>query len=776
MAKEVKHVKVGKHKLELSNLSKTLYPDNNILKAEVVQYYLSIAPTLLSHMKGRGLSLVRFPDGIKGEQFFQKNRPEWAPDWIDYITLGSESKKDYVVATGEVSLVWLANLACLELHHMHGRKPDFDKPDYIVYDLDPPEEYNFDKLKSIASSLKNHLESFGYDVFVKTTGGKGLHLITPVITNYSFDECFEAAKDVATVFVKNNADTTLHIKKDARKGRVLIDIYRNRKSQTIIGAYSLRGKEGAPVAMPITWEELDGIKSSHQFDLYNSLERIKTEGDAWEGMSAYAVEIHTKRKNKTVSKRIEPNPRRKTPDQLKSYQKKRDFSKTPEPKGLFEGGDNSGFVVHRHHASHLHYDLRLEQDGVLRSWAVPKGLPPRPRIKRFAVATENHPMEYLTFEGEIPKGQYGGGQMWIYANGRYQITKTKKDGGLYFTLNSKQVSAEYRIYPINEKKEWLLERVNQPQLEWPEKPPEPMLAKSIKKVPTHTDMAYEVKWDGIRALILLDEGEVKIFSRNHNNLTRQFPELTVSEEAFRVTSAVFDAEIVCFDKKGKPNFRNVIHRMQRNSEGDIERAMSKYPAYAYVFDCLYLDGRPLVNELLSRRRIFLEDSIRKGGNYRVSEMVEEGEELFSAAQKLGLEGIMAKDLNSKYYPGKRSDGWLKVKVKKLKDLYIVGYTKGKGDREKQFGGLHLAEQKGTEWIYRGKVGTGFTDKSITAFKKLLDKQEKGVKTFETKVPDDKSTQWIKPNIIAEIEYSMITKNGTLRDPVFIKLREDLINL
>ncbi|MDX1628871.1 MAG: non-homologous end-joining DNA ligase, partial [Fulvivirga sp.] len=427
MAGKSTYVQVGKHKMALSNLSKPLYPDPEILKAEVIQYYLTVAPTLLNHVKHRALSLVRFPDGIEGEQFFQKNRPEWAPDWIEYVSLGKESKKQYVMPTNEASIVWLANLACLELHQIHARKPHFSNPDYIVYDLDPPETYEFEVLKDIAVALKMHLESYGYEVFLKTTGGKGLHLITPVNALHSFDECFEAAKEVAQPFVRKNKLTTLHIKKESRKGRVLVDIYRNRPSQTIISAYSLRGRPGAPVAMPITWEELNDISSSQHFTLPEVVEKINSDGDAWAGMAAYAVDIHTKRKSRSFVKELGSNPKHKSPEQLKAYEQKRDFSKTPEPKARYEGGDNTGFTIHRHHASHLHYDLRLEMDGVLKSWAVPKGMPPRPGIKRLAVATEDHPMEYLTFEGAIPKGQYGGGKMWIYANGRYEITKKKKD-------------------------------------------------------------------------------------------------------------------------------------------------------------------------------------------------------------------------------------------------------------------------------------------------------------------------------------------------------------
>ena len=226
MAKQKQWVQVDKRKLEISNLDKVLFPEDGIVKAQVIEYYLSIAPTLLRHVKNRALTLIRFPDGIHGEMFYQKNRPEWAPDWIEFAELGSEEKKDYIVATEPALLVWLANLAALELHQIHSRKPHFDKPDYMVFDLDPPEGYSFGDVIDLSLRLKTRVEAFGYTPFVKTTGGKGVHICCPLMPHHSFHDVFEAAQAVAQPFVDANAkETTLHIKKDARKGRVLIDIY-----------------------------------------------------------------------------------------------------------------------------------------------------------------------------------------------------------------------------------------------------------------------------------------------------------------------------------------------------------------------------------------------------------------------------------------------------------------------------------------------------------------------------------------------------------------------
>lgn len=766
MAKKKIHVEVGKRVIELSNLDKVLYPNDAILKAEIIEYYLKLAPTILNHIRGRALSLVRFPDGIEGEQFFQKHRPDWTPDWIDYKRLGKERKKEYVVAKEEATLVWLANLACLEIHQIHSFSEASDKPDYIVYDLDPPEDGSFPlaRLKSIANDLKEYLERHNYHVFVKTTGGKGLHVVTPIEPKYTFEECFQAAKKIASGFINKEPETTLHIKKEARQGRVLVDIYRNRPSQTIVSPYSLRGKDGATSSTPISWEELENLEALSDWNIHSTLDRVLTEGDAWEQIRGWAVPLHTDKKA-MAAKDLPPNAKHKTPEQLEDYEKKRDFNKTPEPLLSNDEAAGSRFVIQRHHASHLHYDLRLEEEGVLKSWAVPRGMPPVPGVKRLAVQTEDHPLKYLTFEGEIPKGEYGGGMMWVYAQGRYEITKEKKNG-FYFRLSGKELSAEYRMHLMKDK-EWLLERVDTPQLNFFDKPFKPMLADASKRVPVG-DYYFELKWDGIRALIYLNEGELKIYSRNLNDITSQFPELAVPEEAFRINNAIFDGEIVCLDGEGKANFKKVIKRLMSKKSFDYES--KRTPAYCYLFDCLYLDGRSLLNDPQERRRQWLVDSVRNGEtNYRISERVEDGRSFFEAAKSLGIEGIVAKDPNAKYVVGKRSDAWVKVKVKESMDCRIIGFTQGEGDRQRYFGSLQVAEETSDGLKYRGRVGSGFDDAMLKHLSKEFIAIVSGDRVVEEEVHEEKKTVWLSPELKCEVEYSMITDNGTFRDPVFKKL-------
>ena len=780
MAKKSQWVTIGKRKVELSNLDKVIFPEENIVKAEVIEYYLNIAPTLLNHIKGRALTLIRFPDGIHGETFYQKNRPDWSPDWIEFEKLGKEEKKDYIIATEPASLVWLANLASLELHQLHSRRPNFDCPDYMVFDLDPPEGYDFQNVLPIAFELKEAIEKFGYTAFVKTTGGKGIHICCPLLPKFDFHTAFEAAQLIAQPFVDGNPNTTLHIKKEARKGRVLIDIYRIRSGQSIVSPYSLRGRVGAPVSMPLSWDDLAKVKNPREFNMHNALELLTTKGDAWEGMDAYAVELHTHRETHELASRLNlasplpPNRKRKTPQQLESYEKKRDFKKTPEPKAEIDISGGNNFVVHRHHALHLHYDLRLEQDGVLKSWAVPRGLPPYPGVKRLAVQTEDHPMKYLTFDGTIPKGQYGGGEMWIYALGKYQITKEKKDG-FYFKLNSKEINAEYRIHKIKQK-EWLMERVDEPQFNFLKSEIQPMLSESFDNPPTSNDYFYEVKWDGIRALISLEDGNITIKTRNQLNVTEQFPELLNADKSFRATCGLFDAEIVCLDKAGKPEFKKVIQRMQQTGATSIERLSKTLPVNCYIFDCLYLDGRPLINEPLAKRREWLRDAIKtKDSPYRLSEVEEDGELLFAAAKIHGLEGIMAKRKDSKYIIGKRSNAWLKIKVRQSTECFIIGFTPGKGDRKTTFGALQIAEKVEDTLHYRGKVGTGFDDATMKEIGKQLKKKAivKNHKLQGGRIVDEKITTWIEPSLMAEISYSRLTPDHMFREPVFIRLRPDL---
>ncbi len=765
--------RIKSRKIELSNLDKVLFPGDHIIKAELIEYYLNAAPTILKHIKGRPLTFVRYPDGITGERFFQKNRPDYAPDWIEHTTLGSDSETDYIIAKDDATLAWLGNLASIELHQMHSRAPHFDKPDYMVFDLDPPEDYPFKEVVGLAQELRQHIESLGYYPFVKTTGGKGVHIVVPLEPRWDFDRVFATASAIANEFARRNRDTTtLQLNKVNRKGRVLIDIYRNRPSQTIVCPYSVRGREGAPVSMPLSWESLSSLKGPALFNLRAVADHLKSEGDAWEAINAYATRLHTEsqpRRKKGSSEAHRANgPTALT--MASEYERKRRFDKTPEPRPAITTGKGDSFVIHRHHASHLHYDLRLERDGVLKSWAVPKGLPPRPGIKRLAVAVEDHPLDYFGFEGTIPKGQYGAGRVWVFASGKYEITKHKKEG-FYFRLGSREINAEYRL--INTRaKDWLLERVDSPQTDWLRDHVAPMLAQTRAEPPDSAEFLYEVKWDGIRALISLDDDAVMVRSRSGRDITRHFPELSIPDQAFRATGALLDGEIVCLQPDGKPSFEDAIKRLRQTTEAGIARARARHPAVCYVFDCIYLDGRPLNNEPLERRREWMADALKPDSPFRVSEAVDDGMDLFTAVDEMGLEGIMAKKRDSPYLSGKRTDFWLKIKATQTRECIIIGYTQGKGDRRDRFGALHLACYDGDELHYLGKAGTGFDESGLAVLMDEMSRVPRVRRPISEKPLDDAATTWLEPRLVCEVQYASLTSGGSLREAAFIRLRPD----
>jgi bifunctional non-homologous end joining protein LigD len=767
MAKKTTITKVGKRTLELTNLDKVLFPKSGITKAELIGYYHSIAPTILRHVKGRPLSLVRWPDGINGESFFQKNRPDFTPDWIETVQAGSDAIR-YIACNEDACLCWLANLACIELHQMQVRQPHLDRPDIMVFDLDPPEGLPFPRVVEIGLLLKERLTRIGYHPFAKTSGKKGLHLVIPLEPKDSVNAVFEAAQEIGRAFVAANpALTTMQMKKQARGDKLFVDVYRNRQSQTVISAYSVRGVEGAPVSMPLPWDEVEKLKDPSEFNIHTVPDRIAATGDAWDAIGSYSVRLHTVSKN--------TGGKNQTNGQLAEYARKRTFSKTPEPspEAPVTGSGNS-FVVHRHHASHLHYDLRLERNGVLRSFAVPRGLPPRPGIKRLAVETEDHPLSYLTFEGQIPAGQYGAGHMWVYALGTYEITKEKKEG-FYFRLDSRQLTAEYRLIHTKEK-QWLLERVDAPQANWLADPPPPMLAESASKPFDSPEHLFEIKWDGIRALIAFEEGKVQIRSRAGRDVTALFPELQVAEEAFRASCGVFDGEIVGLDPNGIPQFDLALRRLNHTKAATIEKLSKTHPAVCYLFDCLYLDGRAVVEEPLERRRQWLIDAVRKAGVYRVSEALDDGKDLFKVASDHGLEGIVAKLRKSRYLPGKRSESWLKIEVRKTEVCIIIGYTMGRGDREDTFGALHLArykDEKKNKLRYMGKVGSGFDDSTLKAILVELKGLKAGERLVDKRLQSNGRTFFVEPRLVCQVSYSSVTREGSLRAPVFLRLRPDL---
>ncbi len=761
------YTEIDGQRIKLSNLDKILYPTVKVLKAEVIQYYMEVAPLMLEYIKDRPLTLIRFPDGIQAHSFYTKNVPDWVPEWIEsYEVQHSKEKKKYLVVTDKASLTWTANLASLELHPMQWSTQQAN-PDHFIFDLDPESDQAFGKLKELAFILKDFLLDYGYTPFIKTSGSKGLHIYVPILNKWSSEEMVLSVKALAKEFVKKHPGIcTLKMNKTKREGKTLLDIFRNHHSATTVAPFSLRGKPGAPVSMPIAWSDLDGLKSSKDFTLRNYKDYLEAYPNPWSQWKFKKAPLHDKTSDKNIPLSVT------NADDfglLKSYHAKRDFEKTNEPTAEVLLGNDDQFVIQMHNAQNLHYDLRLELNGVLKSWAIPKGLPCQKGIKRLAIQTEDHPIKYLDFEGVIPKGQYGAGEMWVFESGNINwIEKSEKK--YKFELITKHWKRKFGMFRLKEN-EWLIETKEEKDFGG-EAFIAPMLADTMKSIPTSKEYTYEIKWDGIRAIIVVKNDKISVFSRSGRDISTQFPEL-VEDENIKTCSGVFDGEIVCLDEKGAPQFSNVISRMHTTGKTTIANLKKSKPVVCYLYDCLRLNGKRLDNLPLEKRKAWLKVNIGRGGSYRYSEEMEDGKSLFEAAKAAGLEGVMAKRKKGTYTPGIRSTKWYKIKFRQTTEAIIIGYTKGQGDRAHLFGSLHLADYVDGALFYKGRIGTGFDMNKLRAVLHELEPLKVSKKPIKEKVDKERETTWLKPKLFCELEYASLSSNGTYREPVFLRMRPDL---
>jgi bifunctional non-homologous end joining protein LigD len=459
---------------------------------------------------------------------------------------------------------------------------------------------------------------------------------------------------------------------------------------------------------------------------------------------------------------------------LGEYKRKRDPRKTPEPfspsrkRSLRDG---PVFVVQRHDARRLHYDFRLERNGALASWAVPKGIPLEPGQRALAVHVEDHPLEYAKFEGEIPKGEYGAGLVEIWDRGTYELVDEKRDGGLTVRLHGERLDGVWTLVPAKldgNPKNWLLLKKREDGAEEPRRRRKyaPMLATLAKDVPAGNDWLFEVKWDGYRAIAALEGGEATLTSRKGNDLTARFESVAKAiERSVKTPDCVLDGEVCALDEEGRATFS----AMQQGKSGT---------RYVFIaFDVLEVEGEPLVDLPLTERHERLTALLdRRNRVVQLSEAFEDGQALFKAAQEQHFEGIVAKKRDSRYFPGKRTRDWLKIKTHGRQEFVIAGYTRGQGRRSGRFGSLILGYWRGDELVYAGNVGTGFTDEEIDRLLGKLKRLERKDSPFETvpkmpKVRKD-AIAWVEPKLVAEVEFVEWTHDGRLRAPSYQGLRED----
>jgi bifunctional non-homologous end joining protein LigD len=463
------------------------------------------------------------------------------------------------------------------------------------------------------------------------------------------------------------------------------------------------------------------------------------------------------------------------PDKLGGYRDKRDFEATPEPRGRRKAADDPEprFVVQEHHARRLHWDLRMEHDGALASWAVPRGIPAHPDENRLAVRTEDHPLEYLEFEGEIPKGQYGAGTMTVWDQGTYEREKFRDDE-VIATFHGERLRGRYALFRTRGD-DWMIHRMDPPDDEAYEPMPErltPMLARTGPLPRDDHAYGYEVKWDGIRALLFSDAGHVRLQGRNFTDFTPRYPELRELGRALGAQRLILDGEVVAFDEQGRPSFERLQSRMHLASDSAVRRRMRDTPVTYVIFDLLYANGHSTLSLSYAERRELLERLELEGPAWRTPAYHPgEGRALLDATAAQGVEGIVAKRLDSTYEPGRRSSGWTKVKNVSAQDVVIGGYTPGAGRRGGQVGALAIGYRDGERLVYAGKVGTGFTETTLALLAKELEPLRRADSPFDGRQPP-KDTQFVEPRLVASVEFREWTRSGTLRAPSFKGLRPD----
>ncbi len=470
-----------------------------------------------------------------------------------------------------------------------------------------------------------------------------------------------------------------------------------------------------------------------------------------------------------------------SPAKLDPYKSKRDPARTPEPMGpdpkkrSSQGRSGASFVVQEHHARALHWDFRLERDGVLVSWAVPKGVPLDPKRNHLAVAVEDHPLDYADFSGEIPKGEYGGGSVSIWDSGTYETEKWS-DREVMVVLHGSRVTGRYVLFKTGGKN-WMLHRMDPAPEGWESLPElvRPMLCRAGALPASGRGWTCEFKWDGVRAVTYVDGGRVQIKSRNDLEITAAYPELHALGRALGSRAAILDGEIVAFDEAGRPSFGLLQQRMHVRGESATRRLAQSIPVSYLVFDVMHLDGRSTLGLSYRERRALLKSLQLAGERWATpASYSQRPQAVLDAALAAGLEGVVCKRSESPYVPGRRSDDWVKVRGFGTQEVVVGGFTPGKGGRSGTIGALVLGIPSAEGLRYVGKVGTGFSDAHLKELAARFAKLTRKTSPFVGQLPRSQvaDATWLRPTLVGEVRFSEWTRDGRLRQPAWRGLRPD----
>ena len=808
---EQQKVTVDGHRLTLTNLDKVYYPETGTTKGEVLDYCARISPHLVRHARGRIATRKRWVDGVgtpqyPGDVFFEKDLPDSAPSWIVSRAIRhSTGSKRYPLIQDRATLTYLVQMASLELHVPQWQvgpgstdpgtiDSTTRHPDRMVFDLDPGQGRGLSDCIEVAQLVRELLSGMGLESYPVTSGSKGIHLYAPLDGSATCQQISDVAHELARSLEADHKELVVSaMKKTLRENKVLIDWSQNSAAKTTVAPYSLRGKFTPTVAAPRTWKELDKPTDVEQLRFEEVLDRLDDLGDLLEPLAKSAGETGT----------VESQ------DRLDVYRSKRDAKHTsePVPKSHGASGEELSFVIQEHHASTLHWDFRLEHDGVLVSWALPKGPPTDPKKNHLAVQTEDHPLEYGSFEGTIPKGQYGAGEVTIWDSGTFELEKWREGKEVIAVLHGSEDGGlggvrRFALFNTGDhgpnkepEKNWMIHLTKgSPAPSAASEPAEteptdveptdmsPMLASigdidSIRR--EAKEWAFEMKWDGIRALATIraatkdSAGEVRLSSRNGHDMTNTYPELAELATCVDV-DCLLDAEIVALGPGGRPDFGRLQRRMGLTQDRDIARERGRTPVHVMVFDVLSADGDSLLKTPYLTRREQLTKVVTEGESVHVPIAFEGSvDEAMDASRELKLEGVMAKRTDSTYLPGRRTHTWVKLKHASTRDVIIVGWRTGQGERSETFASLLLAAHGKDGLVYLGRVGTGFDEHQLHALRSKLDRRARKTAPVEVPAAESRDANWVRPSLVGEVQYGGITEAGRLRHPVWRGLREDM---
>ncbi|MEO6994545.1 MAG: non-homologous end-joining DNA ligase [Lacunisphaera sp.] len=802
----------------ITNPDKLYFP-SGFRKIDMIRYYGSIASAMLPHLKNRPVTLIRFPNGVRGEKFYEKNAPRHAPGWIKTAPVPRQQHGgfiNYILVNDVETLAWCANLGAIEFHPFLHRFPRLERPTHVAFDLDPGEGSDILTCVEVAHYLKELFDKLGLKSFPKVSGSKGIQLYVPLNTAVTYNATTPFAKSVAELLAKQHPKLVVsEMPKELRKKRVMIDWSQNVQAKTTVAVYSMRGKRDEPfISAPVAWSDL--AKAARQKDadlLYFSpdetLKRVKKTGDLFAEVLTLKQTLPAAFLNLPPTKVFSFGKKRpagiaqNVSGSLEKYAEKRDFSKTTEPSPdrpkRHSDQDSRRFVIQKHEASHLHFDLRLEMGGTLKSWAVPKGLPYELGVKRSAFQVEDHPIDYIDFEGTIPKGQYGGGTVMVWDIGTYEIL-----GGNYYAgdlklkLAGKKLKGEWHIFRIKSEQDkpvWLIAKAKDAM--------KPLSAKQedtsvlSKRSMTQIEKANDRQWQSNRGLAqeLRAENKIEVSTpaepaairptanrkskREKTSIAApQFvepmkPQLVaalpegaewtyeVKWDGYRALLLKHNDQVQLFSRNEKSlakDFPGVIAAGQKLTGGSFlidgeivaldaagkpafqelqNRGSTKAPIVFYAFDLLHLDGADLRQTPLKARREKLAP-LMEGTVIRLSPALNgTADQISAAVQKLGLEGVVAKRRDSLYISGNRSISWQKMRLRKGQEFVIGGFRPGMTPFESVLVGYY---EKG-KLIFAGKVRPGFTPHSRAEVWDLIKNDEIDTCPFANLPNTDKKGRW-----------------------------------